>query len=309
MSHLLRALNDLPALAYTVDSLRITLREIDHSKLLVDSLVETLGRLRDSDASRHDGIVGEFCGQFSSELDCIYRGRYEAHRKEFFYRYVFPTIPRCDHIVDLGCGRGWVSKWLHDMDVAKQVTGIDPVDFGSDWAQVRASNGSGIEFSHVAIADQEAWFAAAGPISAVLCSWMFHHSTDAELALSFRALSRDLRPGSHLIVLEDAMDLTASPDENNAGLFEKWCALGLSQGRIYTEQQFNAQVILDFVAVRMLARYSAVDMDFNYKPVQKWAESIAQYGFVMKAKKYIGFPKFRDIAVPQTVMVFLKTDE
>ena len=62
--------------------------------------------------------------------------------------------------------------------------------------------------------------------------------------MTFRALKRALKKGAHLVILEDAPDLTRRPKADNAHLFEAWRKLGSRRDKVYTKQQFAAQEAL-----------------------------------------------------------------
>ncbi|MDF9827763.1 SAM-dependent methyltransferase [Ereboglobus sp. PH5-10] len=314
-----QALNDAAAFNYVNNSLRITLREIGHSRMLIENLLELLEKLKPLHKIQKNlkalHIVNCFHRIFRKELDFIYRNRYEAHRHEFFSKNVFPFIKNKEpHVVDLGCGRGWVSKWIHDAKITQYVTGIDAVDFQADWKEVKASNGLGLDFKQVPVANQKLWFKEYlkklsqkhAPVSMIICNWVFHHSTDQELRKTFEALRDSVKVGTKLLVIEDACDLKVKPKHNNSNLYESWCMLANENLKHYSRSQFHAQAILDFVAVRLLARYSAVEMCFNYKTTSDWIHLLKLYGFKFQRKNFIGFPKFRDIAVPQSIILFVK---
>ena len=66
---------------------------------------------------------------------------------------------------------------------------------------------------------------------------------------------------------------------------------------------FDVQVILDFVAVQLLAGFCNVSMPNNYKPSKEWLKLFDQIGFKLLKEVNIGFPSHRDIDVPQALFI------
>jgi hypothetical protein len=109
-----------------------------------------------------------------------------------------------------------------------------------------------------------------------------------------------MSPESRLIILEDSFSRTMPSKHNRDCIDKLWSSLA-SASEIYAlTDAFHIQVVLDFVAVQLLANFSDVQMPCTYKRTDEWERLFIQAGFRIEKSVYLGFPKERDIDVPQS---------
>ena len=296
------------AFQYAQESLRTTLREIGCSSGFVDELMGVLEILRsDSPSSgpRFLRAYEELISRWNADLNSWYSIAYERHREDFFSRYLIDLVrsvgPR--RILDLGCGRGLVSQWLARSIPGAEVVGVDILSY-PDWKSVMRANQS-VRIEQVEVSDLAAWLSGEDAFDLAVCFWMFHHSEPREQWTTFADLAAALPKGAHLLVLEDAGVLASEPAADPNNFWPRFSELrNLSVGGGMKDGTWAAQALLDFVAVRVLARYRSVDMPFEYRPGDMWIDLAAQYCFRLVASRFIGFPSLRDIAVPQFAGLF-----
>ena len=101
-------------------------------------------------------------------------------------------------------------------------------------------------------------------------------------------------------MLEDSLVEGATPIEDIG--HGEWWASHCPKGMPYPlTPGYNAQVLLDFVAVQLLAGYADVGMPCNYRKGGDWTKIFGEAGFSVSRVLNIGFPKARDIDVPQAL--------
>jgi hypothetical protein len=133
--------------------------------------------------------------------------------------------------------------------------------------------------------------------------YVLHHSSTYWVNRTLSALSTALHSAGTLAIIEDSLIYQDTPQADPEGLFNQW--------KVWTENTnvydlsvgYDVQVILDFVAVQLLANFSDVEMPCNYQTGNGWTSQFLQLGFDVSQAVNIGFPKNRDIDVPQALFM------
>lgn len=151
--------------------------------------------------------VDYFQNDWRRHLDRVYFGSYEATRWEFTKKYVLPLLPPSgsDRCLDLGCGRGCITAALTEAGVAKEVTGIDGVNFSPEWRERRTHRRLRMNFEHVAVEGIQNWGAARAPFDLIFLFYVLHHSESYFVTRTLDALSSMLTPNGLLVIVEDAL--------------------------------------------------------------------------------------------------------
>ena len=110
-------------------------------------------------------------------------------------------------------------------------------------------------------------------------------------------------PESRLIVLEDACSIDCPPEYDRDHINDLWASVAQSSEVYSLTDTFHIQVILDFVAVQLLANFTDVEMPCSYKRSDEWECFFRDAGFRIENAHYLGFPRERDIDVPQAFFV------
>ena len=246
-------------------------------------------------------------------LDRRYLKDYEATRWSFMSQYVFKehdsSVRRC---LDVGCGRGCVTATIFREKLARSVVGIDASNFTNEWNE-RISESVGtyndkkavVEYKTVPIGQIESWLNQAGQFDLILLFYVLHHSEEYWAGKTLDALKGRLTDGGRVIVLEDSLEIdpAVSPVSDNLNLTRIWRNWATSAKLYSLTPAYDAQVILDFIAVQLLAGFSDVRMPCHYKPSHEWRSYFQQIGYEIENASYVGFPDGRDIDVPQSVFV------
>jgi 2-polyprenyl-3-methyl-5-hydroxy-6-metoxy-1,4-benzoquinol methylase len=258
--------------------------------------------------------VSTFQKDWRIHLDRRYLTEYETTRWRFMLDYVFGLaepdnqykLGRC---LDVGCGRGCITASLYREKLASSIVGIDASDFTSEWNE-RLSDfeGRAIEFRSVPMGHVETWLQKAGPFDTIMLLYVLHHSEEHWAARTLEALKGSLSPKGRLFVLEDSLDLNGAPLSDNLGLTRMWRDWAYAKKPYCLTAAYDAQVILDFVAVQLLAGFWDVRMPCNYRKTDEWLSCFKLIGYEVERTKYIGFPERRDIDVPQALFVLKLPD-
>jgi 2-polyprenyl-3-methyl-5-hydroxy-6-metoxy-1,4-benzoquinol methylase len=247
-----------------------------------------------------------FQKKWRRHLDRVYLHDYEATRWDFMSKYVFDRIIQGRHLgrcLDVGCGRGCVSANLVREGIASVVVGIDTEDFSSEWRERRSSVKKCLKFEQVHVGQIEEWLKSGEQFDSILLFYVLHHAEEYWATRTLQALLQSLRPGGRLIVLEDSIDTHAKPLADNLNLSKTWQDWA-GREKVYSlSVAYNVQVILDFVAVQLLAGFQDVHMPCNYRTTNEWKRRFEELDLEVSQIIYIGFPEGRDIDVPQALFV------
>lgn len=267
-------------------------------------LLMVLIRDRAIKASELSEQISAFEMRWKTHLDRAYFHDYETTRWDEFRRLVFSNLPaslgRC---LDVGCGRGCVSASLLQNGLATQVVGIDETDFCGEWHERRSSVRTNLSFHHVAVEDLGGWVRSNGKFDTVLMFYVLHHSNDYWVAKTLDSLASAVKSDGIIAIVEDSFVEGTPPVEDRDNIYKRWAEWTSSVPNYRLSAGFDVQIILDFVAVQLLARFREVQMPCNYKTGQDWADLFVSLGYKVESTVNIGFPAYRDIDVPQALFV------
>ncbi|MCI0562870.1 MAG: class I SAM-dependent methyltransferase, partial [Nitrososphaera sp.] len=268
-------------------------------------LISSLPRRKTFDGHVLSSKVDAFQKAWRPHLDRAYLRDYEAIRWRFITDYVInrlegsKTLGKC---LDIGCGRGCVTSSLVKSGIATDATGIDGADFESEWRE-RRTTPLQLRYQQVSMRHMEDWVRMAGQFDTFLLLYVLHHSNDYRTARTLRSLHKSIRPGGRVIVLEDSLALDRAPLNDPFNLTSIWSEWA-NRDQVYClTAGYDAQVILDFVAVQLLAGFREVSMACNYRLGTDWLEYFGKLGYETVQIENIGFPEKRDIDVPQAFFV------
>lgn len=293
--------------SYVRWSLATSLLDIGFSSDFIADILKLLNAIVDKHRLGHfRKLSKKFLLKWSAHLDIIYGIKFEKFRASYFLDCVFDFFQtdRTKSVLDLGCGRGYISRLILDTFEVASVIGIDDVSFDKDWRHLEREKA--LSFQVVHIDEQAAWLAKQPAYSTILIAWVFHHSAPSDVRKALLSI-RSAQPDAQLIILEDSVDLGVLPQRDPFDLHPEWVRLHEQEVTHTNTAPFrnNAQcahAVLDFVAVQLLARYHQVNMPQNYQPASVWRALLAECGYSRIQSRYIGFPTGRDIAVPQLVI-------
>jgi 2-polyprenyl-3-methyl-5-hydroxy-6-metoxy-1,4-benzoquinol methylase len=291
----------------------------DHCVIAVISLLTAFLRQAVT-AGQLAEMVAAFQRDWRIHLDRKYLNEYEATRWSFMKQYVFfpggapRQLGRC---LDLGCGRGCITSTIYRNGLASSVVGIDSSNFDNEWNE-RVSEWQGdqpsgarvVEYKAIPIGQIETWLKQAGQFDTILLFYVLHHSEDYWAARTLDALKGSLSANGCLIILEDALDTDPGirPVSDELDLTRKWRNWAQRTKRYCLTPAYDAQIVLDFVAVQLLAGFWDVRMPCNYRTSLEWRNEFQQIGYEVVTARYIGFPEGRDIDVPQAVFILKLPD-
>lgn len=297
----------LPRLEHSLARIGI---ERDCIEAVILLLVGLLGR--DAfDGQKLSDEVSKFQDAWRPHLNRVYLSDYEAIRWRFITKYVLDRLQEGKELgrcLDVGCGRGCVTSMLITEHIASEAVGIDAANFESEWRERLSSTTRGQRYQQVSIGDVDDWLKSSGPFDTLLLLYVLHHSDKYRASRTLRALCRNVRPGGRVIVLEDSLVLDRQPLEDPFNLTPVWREWAMSEQLYCLSVGYDAQVVLDFVAVHLLAGFREVRMPCNYRIGSDWVQFFAKLGYETVQMENIGFPEGRDIDVPQAFFVLKPTD-
>lgn len=282
---------------YALESLESTLPDIGFDPVFVKdltSLLSEIGRLPSTISFRYK--IYEFRNKWRISLQRFYSWGYENKRIDFFKKYIFallPEQPSC--ILDFGCGRGLFSEYLADWFPSANIIGIDESYFRYYWEDI-ALRRPRVKFAQVRSREIARWLEAQAPFDCTIMLWVLHHSKPSEADRLLKLLGSNGKAGD-IFVCEDSFMKNAPPLADSFDFYHKWTEGAREEGF-----EPAAHAILDFVAVQVLAGYSNVAMPRNYRPGERWLETLRHATGREVFAEFIGFPNGRDIAVPQLLL-------
>jgi ubiquinone/menaquinone biosynthesis C-methylase UbiE len=114
-----------------------------------------------------------------------------------------------DRVLDIGCGTGNLTLLVAKRYPSATVVGLDPDSAALDRARKKAARGRLMATFAQGFAEELPY--PDGSFDAVLCSLALHHVTEGCRIQVLREVSRVLRPGGHLHLLEMAAGDTVRP--------------------------------------------------------------------------------------------------
>lgn len=293
---------------YCLGRLSQTLREMGISEacaLRIMKLIIDFSSTTELSAKRLAEEVESFQKEWRTHLNRTYLSDYEAVRSRFIAAYVLPALPNTREprrYLDIGCGRGCLTVQVGRHLKLRDVTGIDGSDFSPEWNERRSLEATA-KFFHVSLSQQNTWMENNGPFDIVTLFYVLHHSTPHWTMKTLHGIRSGLERGGKVIVVEDALSTSERAHGAQLDLEGQWRAWA-RLSRVYSlTPAFSAQVLLDFVAVQLLAGFSDVSMPCNYRTTDDWKGIFESVGFVVERSVNIGFPPERDIDVPQAMFV------
>ncbi len=269
---------------YVVNNLQSSLSSVGFSKNLIDNLTKNLKNLD----------VKEFGRKFQDELNKIYSiGFFQKIVPEYFSQNVVPEIPASNEVLDLGCGTGILAKILVEENKFKHITGIDLHSY-PEWELFKNPR---ITFKTVLEDEFFDFISEEKPDTATL-TWVLHHMKHDEQERYIGYLYKVLKPGAHLIVLEDSYSTELSPI-NDIGVYDSFMKFNENDKRIIMG-------LYDWVANNILAQRDKVEIPMTYRTLEEWEKIFVNKGFKVIKKKFIGFPENRDINTPQSLLILKK---
>lgn len=298
------AAGDTKAMDYVLSSLYLTLADLGLSSEAVRHVEEVLTALDGASADEVRALIGGFREARKDELEIIYKRNYFRRRYDFVHKAVHGVLQERSvrKVLDLGCGEGFFGQWLLRNRLCKNVAGWDVVEFHDSWNRLSAAHES-LTFSSAASMDFTELLSSEGRVDAIFLVWVLHHASDGEVARILEGLSSCMDRGALVVVIEDAF-MRREPWEDPFDLWRSFRRLvGPTKAEFPASAGF-AHGLLDFVAVRLLADYGAVALKWNYKSGEMWCERFGSFGFRVVESEFIGFPRGRDIGVPEALLVF-----
>ncbi len=300
---------------YALSRLEVTLGEIGIDTDCVKQITRILLEIFNDEqftAKKLSELISKFHSEWEPHLYRAYFSDYESIRWKFISNLVIDklgsiksNLGRC---LDVGCGRGCVTESLISQGYAASAWGIDAVDFSGHWKERRSGKG-GLQFKKVPIQHIGGWLKVSEKFDTVFLFYVLHHSNDYWAARTIREIRRYLKPDGIVVVLEDSLLTDKDSDSKNDpyNLTIAWRQWAANDLPYCLSVGFDIQVVLDFVAVQLLAGFREVSMPCNYKLGSEWEKMFHDVGYTVVKKINLGFPARRDIDVPQAVFI-MKTD-
>ena len=277
----------------------------------IHSMLEELAFDKESNGDSLTAAVDKFQRTWRAHLNRAYFNEYEGQRWQYLRDYVLKEVDpdlRLGRCLDIGCGRGCLTAELVTSGVADEAVGIDAADFESEWNERLArSKSSNLDFARVSVAELSEWIERQAKFDTILLLYVLHHSNEYFAALTLKSIHDVLHPDSRLIVLEDSCSIAQPAQFDRDNISDVWSLFAKTSGVYPMTEAFHIQVVLDYVAVQILANFVDVDMPCTFKRSDEWESLFDALGFAVEKTVYLGFPKERDIDVPQSFFVLKRS--
>jgi len=276
-----KVLEDKSLRDFIYTNLRQSLGDMGFSNGLLDNLFDNFLNLN----------ISDFCKKHSEELNRVFTiGFFQDIVPRYFTKQVLPAVKSCEKIIDVGCGTGILAKLLNESGKFKQIMGID-INSYPEWEIFEKSN---VVFQVVKEVDFPSFLKKEKPDSIVL-TWTLHHMEFEEQERYMKYIYQSLKPGAQIAILEDSYSDFLPPEkgQNHYEKFMKWSI----------DDRHKIMAVQDWLANRVLAQRSKVPIPFGYRTLEEWEVLFNKVGFKTESKKFIGFPKERDINNPQSLIV------
>jgi len=113
-----------------------------------------------------------------------------------------------------------------------------------------------------------------------------------------KTLGGVLKSGATIIILEDSYAESLEP-EFGRKLYEEF----MLQKSADRQKIMGA---LDWIANCILSKRTTMPVPFSYRTLEDWKKILEKTGFQVTKMRFLGFPKYRDINTPQSIIVARK---
>lgn len=218
--------------------------------------------------------------------------RFRAERSQPFYDLAGLVFPQEDmRVLDLGCGDGLLTSWLHDELGARETVGVDNSDTMHASAQQRAGNGLRFELADIAT------YEAAEPFDLVFANASLQWIPDHESLIP--RLLKLVAPGGQFAMQVPAQDhfshmtaehlaeeepyITAlegrtrgfdrvlSPARYSEILWEQGCPQQNVNLHVYPHEMPGYEAVIEWIRGTYLTAYE------SRLPADLWAQYLAEY--------------------------------
>lgn len=279
-------------------------RDVYSYKELKDFLIKRFEK-----PMRHFGYSDEMINEFLSNIDTLdiqafdkkYHEEIEKVRTELFFdvytrKYfkecIVPEIPENGKVLDLGCGRCLLVDLLLERG-KNEVVGIDIFD-SPEWPEFE-EKGARLE---VVQEDNFLKFIEQEQPDAVAITWVLHHMEYDQQKRYLESLHEVLKEGANVVVLEDSYS-DVLPPEYGAELAESFMVWN-------KEERYKIMGAMDWTANIIFGQKTHMPVPFAYRTLEEWEELFNETGFKFVKKRFLGFPKNRDIDTAQSVFIAQK---
>lgn len=305
-------MRNAPARTFAVERLEISLARIQvHANCARDVIAALNSLLTVTTREAFFEGIKKFRSTWRSHLARVYFQDYERVRWDYFRRHVVECLLADSGdlglVLDVGCGRGCITAQLVAGGLVKAAVGIDAVSFDGEWNERRAAVETRLSFEHVGVAAFDEWLATKHRFDTIFFSYVLHHSEEFWALRTLRSALSRLPPKGRIVILEDSFGNNKAKNDP-FHLVDRWRELSVSSLAYGTTPAFDVQVILDFVAVQLLAQFDEVAMPCNYRRMDEWEAVFQTIGAKVELSTFIGFPADRDIDVPQALFVISPRD-
>lgn len=302
------------AFNYVQNRLEFSLQDIGIEKDCFDDIANILLDIyskKELTGAELSQKISQFQKEWRPHLNRAYLWDYERLRWEFIATQILDKVKTETHdfgrCLDIGCGRGCITESLVAKNYARYATGIDSVDFKGEWRERRTGT-ERLSFEYVPVQDFGSWISECKGFDTVFLFYVLHHSTDYWASRTLSEILRCINKRGQIIVLEDSLFMEEIEEHNQLNknsqrIITEWRQWAENEHPYNRSVGFDIQVILDFVAVQMLAGFKDVNMPFNYKIASEWENIFKEVGLTVSQKMNLGFPNKRDIDVPQAVFI------
>ncbi len=266
------------------ESLSSSLSSIGYSKSFLDDLLNNLENLD----------VKKFGLKWQDELTKIFSiGFYQNLVPKYFNTYVVPATPSSKKIIDVGCGRGFLAKRYSQDNRFGQVIGID-INTYPEWKTLQNEK---VRFE-VVKEDYFTEFLKKEKPDSVVLTWVLHHMKYDEQQRYLEYVQENLKTKSKIIILEDSYSTSIAP-ENGLKFYNKFMQWN-------TGDRQKIMFICDWIANRILGQKEKMPVPGTFRTLEDWSKIFEKRKFKTLVKKFIGFPNYRDINTPQSLLVVQK---
>ena len=268
---------------FILENLRISLSSLGYSKLLIGDLFDLLDHFR----------IKEFQEKHNEELHKVHTiGFFQKIVPEYFQKYVVPSIPVVDKILDVGCGTGILAHILSKSKKFKQIIGIDLNEY-PEWKEFSDSK---VKFRVVRRVDFKEFLKKNHP-DVIVLTWTLHHMSYKEQEEYLKEIYGAVDK-IRIIILEDSYSNELDPVED-VGIYDSFM-------EFTEEDRKKIMSVHDWIANRILEQRDKIPMPFAYRTVEEWDQFFRNIGFKVLDKKFIGSMKKRDIYNPDSLIILEK---
>ncbi|MGA2091608.1 MAG: methyltransferase domain-containing protein, partial [Endomicrobiales bacterium] len=238
---------------------------------------------------------------FNKQMRDTYTSEKGSDNYKLAYAHIQPFLmglPPGALVLDVGAGNNALGKTILTHQPTLHVTGTDIIDYHD---QTPVPNLRFIKMdsqTHIPLPDQQA--------DVIVCNAIAHHVAPEIMDSFLSEMSRLLKPGGKIILIENTFSPTLLANEHaDQDINEEFGELVRQHGPEFANAYFAFN---DWYTNIVIQEIEGIPLPYNFKSIEEWDQLLGDHGFISDTKNHFGFPRY-SLHKPSIGIIVMKKPE